>query len=786
MPHIQSSLNKGLEAVLKRILVPGAALLLSAAIVGCQTGGPQSVDAGGAAPMAGPAAVTQQRLEQGTSLPSQWPTYGGSYNEQRFSPLTAINDGNVAQLGLAWYADYDSNQNQHGSPLYADGVIYVSASRNHLYAIDARTGKRLWQYAPAQVPHQNLGNVNKGIAMWNGKIYMGTLDGRLVAINAKTGKPVWEADTIPAELVGAANRTKYSVSMAPRAAKGKVFAGASGGEFGSRGFLAAFDAETGKEVWRFWTVPGDPAKGFEAAPQQKEAMAMAAATWKGEYWTYTGGGGAVWDAVVYDPVTDLLYFGTGQPSPWNSAVRDKELADNLFTNSIVAVNPDTGEYVWHYQATPGDSWDYDNVSPMMTADLDFNGTKKHVLIQPSKNGMLYVLEAASGKLISGDAFTVVNWNTGIDMATGRPIEVPEARYLKEPWNVAPGPPGGHTWHPNAFSPLTGLIYIPTWENYGVNSPQTVAPGATPALISFSMGPAPANVKPNNNSQDVGWLQAWDPVARKAVWETPKAPRATSGALATAGNLVFMGNSRGQVLSAYNAKNGTKLWEFNTQGDVYAGPISYELDGVQYIAASVGGAGQGDYFAPGYGRMLVFKVGGTATLPPKEPYTPRQLNPPPLTASAATVARGSQLYADNCSVCHGANAAPGGGRGGNNAPDLGTSPFILAQAAWDTVVRQGQRVDKGMADFSEKLSAEDSAAVLAYVVSRANERKNAPPAPARGFGGPGGGFGGAPGGAPRAGGPGGAAPRAGGAPGAGAVAPAPQPERDVHEEAAGQY
>jgi len=765
--------------VSNRILNSGAALLLATLVIGCQTTSQDQASATAAAknPLANPVAVNQARLLKGTNDTAQWPTYGGSYNEQRFSPQTAINDGNVAQLGLAWYGDYDSNQNQHGSPLYADGVIYVSASRNHLYAFDARTGQRLWQYAPAQVPHQNLGNVNKGIAMWNGKIYMGTLDGRLVAIDAKNGKPVWEADTIPAELVGAANRTKYSVSMAPRAAKGKVFAGASGGEFGSRGFIAAYDAETGKEVWRFWTVPGDPAKGHEAAPQQKEALARAATTWKGEYWTYTGGGGAVWDAVVYDPQTDLLFFGTGQPSPWNSAVRDRDLADNLFTNCIVAVDPDTGEYVWHYQATPGDSWDYDNVSPMMTADLDFNGTKKHVIIQPSKNGMLYVLEAKTGKLISGDAFTAVNWNKGIDMATGRPIEVPEARYLKEPWNVAPGPPGGHTWHPNAFSPLTGLIYIPTWENYGVNAPQTVAAGANPPLISFAPGPPPAGIKPNNNSHDVGWLQAWDPVARKVVWETPKAPRATSGALATAGNLVFMGNSRGQALSAYNAKTGAKLWEFQTQGDVYAGPITYELDGVQYIAASVGGAGQGDYFAPGYGRMLVFKVGGTAVLPPKTPYTPRQLNPPPLTASADTVARGSRLYADHCSVCHGANAAPGGGRGGNNAPDLGTSPFIHAQAAFDTVVLQGQRVDKGMANFSDKLSAEDSAAVLAYVVSRANERKNAPPAPA-GFG-PGRGAGG-----PGAAGAPGPAPRAGG----GASAPAPQgqqPPRDIHQEAADQ-
>jgi len=716
--------------------------------------------------VSGPAAVDQKRLELGTSDPHQWPTYGGSYNEQRFSPLTAINDGNVAQLGLAWYSDYDSNQNQHGSPLYADGVIYVSASRNHLYAIDARTGQRLWSYAPVQVPHQNLGNVNKGIAMFNGKIYMGTLDGRLVAINARTGKPVWETDTIPANVVGADNVNKYSLSMAPRVAKGKVFVGLSGGEYGARGFAAAYDAETGKEVWRFWTVPGDPAKGYEAAPQQKDALAMAAKTWHGEYWKISGGGGCVWDSVVYDPVTDLLYFGTGQPSPWNAAVRDQVRGDALFSDSIIAVNPDTGEYVWHYQETPADSWDYDAISPMMTADLDFNGVKKHVIVQPSKNGMLYVLEAKTGKLISGDAFTVVNWNTGIDMATGRPKVVEAARYEQEPWNVAPGPPGGHTWHPNAFSPITGLIYIPTWENYGVNTPQKVAEGATPPLISFSMGPAPAGLKPNSNNQDVGWLQAWDPVARKVVWETPKAARATSGALATAGNLVFMGNSNGKQLSAYNAKNGAQLWTYEVQTAIYASPITYELDGVQYIAASVGGTAQGDYFAPGYGRMLVFKVGGTAKLPPNAPYTPRQLNPPVLTASADVVARGGRLYADNCAVCHGANTVATGGRA--VGPDLGTSPYIQSQPIFDTVVLQGQRVDKGMANFSDKLAPADSAAVRDYIVSRAIERKNAPPAPAgggRGFGGPGG--------------PGGGAGPARGAP------PAPPPSDDVHQQAVGQ-
>ena len=320
--------------------------------------------------------------------------------------------------------------------------------------------------------------------------------------------------------------------------------------------------------------------------------------------------------------------------------------------------------------------------------------------------------------------------------------------------------------------MTGLIYIPTWENYSVMSPQNLDANGKPPLISMGRATPGQQLKPNNNTANNGWLQAWDPVARKVVWETPKGARATSGAMATAGNLVFMGNSGGKKLSAYNAKTGEKLWEFDAQTDVYASPMTYELDGVQYIAASVGGNATGDYFAPSYGRMLVFKVGGTAKLPANAPYTPRALNPPPLTASAETVARGNKIYADNCSLCHGANAAPGGGRGGNAAPDLGTSPYIMTQAIFDTVVLQGQRVDKGMANFSDKLTPADSTAVLSYVVSRANERKNAPaaaPGGGRGPGGPGAGPAGAPAGARPA--------------GAGAVVPAPAPPRDIHEDAA---
>jgi PQQ-dependent dehydrogenase (methanol/ethanol family) len=688
----------------------GLGLLLSAAVMSIAT-------AVSAAPAAN---VNARRLVNAAREPGQWMTYGGTYSEQRFSGLKKLDAGNVEKLGLQWFADYETNQNQHGSPLYVDGVLYVSTARNVVHAFDAKTGKQLWKYNPmiqGERLRYNLGLVNRGVAAWQGKIIMGTLDARLVAIDAKTGKQAWSVDTVPASLGLGDMANHYSITMAPRVAKGKVFIGGSGGEFGVRGWIAAYDAATGKELWRFWTVPGDPAKGFES-----KALEAAAKTWNGEWWKVAGGGGTVWDAAVYDPVTDLLYFGTGNPTPWNSRARDSKVADNLYAASIVAVRPDTGEYVWHYQETPGDSWDYDAVSPMMTMDLKLGGEKKHVLVQPSKNGFVYVLEAATGKLLSADAFTEVNWATGVDLATGRPIEVPGSRYEKEPWNVSPGAPGGHTWHPNAYSPDTGLLYIPTWENYGTMA--DLPPRATPAPGGFSLGVAfgvrvdPKTLKPYARQADIGRLKAWDPVARKVVWESEPGQRATSGVLATAGNLVFMGNSGGKKLDAYNAATGAKLWSFDAKTAVFAAPITYELNGVQYVAASVGGAAQGGYFAPTHARMLVFALGGKAVLPEPAPYTPPSLDPPPSTASAEVIAQGGELYTQHCSVCHGAN----GMQARTSFPNLTVSALLHVQDAFDNVVLRGARADKGMGAFAKEMKADDAVAVREYLIARANALK----------------------------------------------------------------
>jgi quinohemoprotein ethanol dehydrogenase len=704
-----------------RIYMSVLGLLLSV-LIGCAMQGGKGETVSASADSA--ANVTGERLLKAADEPDEWMTYGGTYSEQRFSPLKSIDARNVDKLGLKWFADYETNQDQHGSPLYIDGVIYVSTARNFVYAFDGKTGKQLWRYNPmirGQRLRYNVGLVNRGIAAWRGKIIMGTLDARLVAIDAKTGNEVWSTDTVPTSLGLGEMTNHYAITMAPRIAKGKVFIGASGGEFGVRGWIAAFDAETGKEVWRFWTVPGDPSKGFES-----KALERAAKTWKGEWWKVAGGGGTVWDAALYDPVTDLLYFGTGNASPWNARFRQQEDDnDDLYAASIIAVKPDTGEYVWHYQETPGDDWDYDAVSPMMTADLTIGGHKKHVILQPSKNGFFYVLEAATGKLISADAFTEVNWATGVNLKTGRPKVVPAARYEKDPWNLAPGVQGGHSWHPNAYSPQTGLVYIPAWEAYFTMSSAT--PGARPGAGGFNLGIAmgapveSSKLQPYDRRGVSGRLEAWDPVARKVVWETEPFTngRPTSGVLATAGNLVFMGNGGGKVLSAYDAKSGTKLWSFNTQTAVFAAPITYMLDGVQYVAASVGGVAQGGgYFAPTYARMLVFALGGKAALPEPLPYTAPPLNPPPSTASSDLITRGGAVYSQYCAVCHGAN----GLQGRSSFPNLSVTPLLWTQEGFDAVVLQGVRADRGMGSFAEDLKPADTVAVREYLISRANALK----------------------------------------------------------------
>jgi len=692
--------------------------LALAVLAGCQPAEEPAAtaDAGAAATVAdtAPAAnVTSERLSNAASEPSQWMTVGGTYEERHYSPLNEVNRDTVSRLGLSWFADYDTNLSQQGTPLYIDGVIYVSTAWSKVYAYDARTGAQLWQYDP-QTPKEIAikvccGIVNRGIAAYEGKIYLGTLDGYLVAINAKTGQEEWRKLTVDAD-------KQYTVTSAPRVIKGQVVIGNSGSEFGVRGYLGAYNATTGEDIWRVYTVPGNPELGFEN-PQ----MEMAAKTWSGNWWEL-GGGGTVWDAIVYDEINNLVVFGTGNGTPWDQRVRDPNGGDNLFVASLLAVDADSGEYAWHYQTTPGDTWDYDAMSPIMLLDLPFNGEQTRVVVQPNKNGMMYVLEAATGKLLKADAFTEVNWNTGVDMVTGRPIEVPEARYSRdEIYNLAPGVQGGHGWHANAFNPETGLVYIATQRAYFVmRTAENFVPNPQGTNLGIDMGASFVYMRDNPDAprEFVGYVTAWDPVAGKAVWKSEEHDGPTGGVLSTGGGLVFSGGGNNtNEFRAYDTVSGQKLWSFDTQTGMVAAPITFELDGKQYVAASVGINSAGNYYAPNYSRLLVFAIDGAAVLPTPVSFTAPQLNPPPLTASAEEVAAGQQHYNANCAICHG----NGGAARGANFPNLLVSPMLNAQEAFDSIVLQGVRQERGMVSFADRLQPADTSAIRAYLISRAQEQ-----------------------------------------------------------------
>jgi quinohemoprotein ethanol dehydrogenase len=578
---------------------------------GSESSSPAPAPAPPSPPPAGnpPANVTEQRLLNAATEPSQWMTNGGDYQERRFSGLSQINPGNVSQLGLAWFAGFDTNVQQTSTPLYIDGVIYVSTAWSKVYAFDARNGAQLWHYDPrvpaSWTPKVCCGLKNRGVAAWNGKIYVGTLDGRLVALDARTGNEVWSTLTID-------NSQRYAITGAPRVVKGRVLIGNAGAEYGVRGYVGAYDAETGAPLWRFYTVPGNPANGFE-----NEAMERAAATWSGEWWRL-GGGGTVWNTIVYDPVTDFVYFGTGNGTPWNQRFRDPGGGDNLYIDSIMAVKLATGEYVWHYQTTPGDRWDYDAISSMTIADLTLGGVQRHVIMQACKNGFFYVLDAATGELLRAQAFTDVNWADGVDMITGRPRVRPEALYAAgQDFNGLPGAQGARSWHPHAYSPQTGLLYIPTQHAY---FPWVEDPNYVPTDTGFNLGiflNAAATYYQNHPgapSGFVGYLTAWNPVTGTEVWrgETNQGP--TGGALATAGGLVFHGGGSAQEFRAHDASTGVKLWSTQTRTGVFAGAISYEFDSRQYIAVSVG-SDPPPGGAPNRSRLLVFGLNGTAQLPP---------------------------------------------------------------------------------------------------------------------------------------------------------------------------
>jgi len=667
----------------------------------------------GAAIAAGPADVNGARIQANAKTGKEWPSYGLDYAETRFSRLTKVSDANVKDLGLAWTYNLESTRGVESTPLVVDGVMYVTASWSVVHAVDVRTGKRLWSFDP-QVDRK-IGFkgccdvVNRGVALYQGKVFVAAYDGRLIALDAASGSKVWETDTL------IDHKRSYTITGAPRVIKGNVVIGQGGAEYGVRGYLTAYDAQTGKQKWRWFTVPGDPSQPYEDA-----SMKMAAKTWdpSNKYWE-SGGGGTPWDTITFDPQLNLLYVGTGNGSPWSRNLRSPKGGDNLFLASIVALNPDTGKYVWHYQETPGDNWDYTSTQPMILADLKIAGKARKVILHAPKNGFFFVLDRTNGTFISADNFVDVNWATGYD-AKGRPMEIEGARGDK-PRDAIPGPFGAHNWHPMSFNPMTALVYLPAQnvpinlsddKNWSFNSNKLGQPhGGMGWNLAMN-----ANLEPPK-SKPFGRLIAWDPVAKKEAWRVEQISPWNGGTLTTAGNLVFQGTADGRFV-AYNAKTGDKLWETAVGTGVVAAPSTYEVDGTQYVSVAVGwggvyGLAQRTTEREGPGTVYTFKVGGTATPPDFSKY---QIGP--LVAGVkydpAHVAEGTGLYVSNCVFCHG---VPGVDRGGN-IKNLG---YISADelGALDKFVFNGPFVSQGMPDFTGKLTPEQVTKIQAFIQGTAD-------------------------------------------------------------------
>jgi quinohemoprotein ethanol dehydrogenase len=642
-----------------------------------------------------------------------WLSHGRTYDEQRFSPLTQIDKSNVARLGLAWYADFETQRNQQSTPLVVDGVIYVTETWDKVHAYDARTGERLWLFDP-KVPGEWLVNtccdaVNRGVAVWQGKVFVGTADNRLIAIDAQTGTEVWSVPTTP-------RGEPYAITGAPRVAKGKVFIGNGGAEFGVRGFVAAYDVDTGNRDWIWYTVPGNPANGFEN-PQ----MAEAAKTWNGEWWR-TGGGGTVWDGITYDPVTDLLLIGTGNGSPWPSEIRSPGGGDNLYLCSIVALDPDSGEYVWHYQTVPADSWDYNSAQQIIIADLEIDGRMRHVAMQAPKNGFFYVLDVATGELISAEPVVPVTWASGIDMTTGRPIENPAARFDKtgKGMVVTPWFNGTHAWHPMSYNPNTGLVYVPIeHRNYGFITTRTDDnPMGMRLSISLVEGPKLHDTLGIPLIHET-FLLAWDPVQKREVFRVPHGRALSGGTVTTATNLVFQGNRNDNAFKAFAAENGELLWSYDVQTGALAGPVTFRVDDEQYVAVVGGYRNTRSYYEPNGSRLLVFKLGGTARLPEPAEFPAPVLAPPENFGTGAELAAGERTYDTYCVACHGVD-----GQSRVFFPDLRYTPALTSQELFDAIVLDGVRSAKGMVSFAQALTREDTVALRAYLTGQANELKAA--------------------------------------------------------------
>lgn len=656
----------------------------------------------------------------------EWLSYGHDYSEARFSTLDQINSSNVNELGLAWTFDTNSFRGLEATPLIHEGILYATRPWSSVFALDARTGELLWNYDP-QVD-KSLGwkaccdVVNRGVALYESKVYVGAIDGRLIALDAKTGVELWSVQTTDLA-------RPYTITGAPRIADGKVIIGNGGSELGVRGYVTAYDASSGEQAWRFWVVPGNPADGFE-----NDDMKLAATTWSGNWWDI-GGGGASWDAIVYDPEAHLVYIGTGNGSPWSHELRSEGVGDNLFLSSIVALNVDNGRVAWYYQTTPGDNWDYTAVQGLIMTDLVFNGVERKVIMQAPKNGFFYVLDRLTGELLSAEPYADVTWASGISKETGRPIETPQARYKDAISTISPGPGGAHNWHPMSYNPLTGLVYLPSQHgssfNYVVDPDFEYKPGTWNTGIPFGStqgipllpqeeyrpgtGPEP---------QGPGSLLAWEPLTNKPRWQIDYPIASLGGTLSTAGNLVLHGIGDGHFY-AYAADTGAKLWEADLGVGVMAPPVTYELDGIQYISVLAGWGGAPALFGANFtgeykaeGRVWTFKLGGNKNIEPVHGMALPALTAIDFDASPAIQAQGADLYGERCASCHGRNGASGGALADLRYADAAT--FAIFQ----NIVRDGVYAPRGMPKLGAFLDEDEANAIKQYLLAQRKTIMNA--------------------------------------------------------------
>lgn len=687
--------------------------------------------ASSAAPSAAFGNVDLERLLAADDEPGQWMTHGRDFGKSHYSPLDQINVDNVGRLGFAWDYDMGTSRGLEATPIVVDGVLYTSGTTGRVYAVDAATGEEIWKFDPESDGQVNrytcCDEVNRGIAVWEGMVYVGSLDGRMFGLDAATGDVVWEVDTIIYK------DRAYTSSGAPEIAGGVVVIGNAGADYDARGYVSAYDLKSGELAWRFFIVPGDPENGYE-----HPEMEMAARTWDPESRWDVGGGGTAWNGMAYDPELNLLYVGTGNAALFNWHERSPSGGDNLFLASILAIDPDTGRLAWHYQQVPRESWDYTATQPMILTDMEFDGEVRKVLMQAPKAGFFYILDRETGELLSADPYVPMNWATHVDLETGRPaIDEEAVDYADGPVFVEPSGMGGHSWNPMAYSPDTGLVYIPAIEGGAITYDPTdghvyrpkQANSGNSTLFGNMLLQDPENVAEPLRSklrevQAAGKhtsravLKAFDPATGEVRWEQEGVGYwDRSGALATAGGLVFQGTDTGHF-RAYDAETGEKVLDLEVGTSIMAGPATYTVDGVQYIAVLAGWGG-GGWFAPHptsavirYGndnRIIAFRLdGGDVPLPdPVSEIGPIPEPPVARTASPETVQEGAQLFARSCAICH-ANVDHG------MTPDLRRMD-AATHASFKAIVLYGARRYQGMPQWDDVLNEEQADAIHAYLI-----------------------------------------------------------------------